>query len=317
VERRLLLADGVERATDSSGCRGVEAAEASSDGQRVFTRSTLSCEGGAERTTRGIIAMVSPDQWIDVRALMMDHGSVSWVKRYRAAPASRVKAAALTDAERARLERVSSRDMAMETARMVASSAPSVEQVIDAHARTDAEAVRAWIAEQNAPIRLDADKLLRLADAGVSGEVIDVLVAVSHPEKFATGREPDMVIGQGRGDYGYNSYTPLMLDPFYYNPYYYGSQYYRYGMGYNTWFRQYGGPGVIVVRPVTPEGRRPGQMVKGQGYTTGADAASAPRAVRRGSGGNSAARATVPAASSSGTKAQARPKPKAKPKGGG
>lgn len=313
LERRLLVADGEERPVDASGCRGVEASETSSDGLRIYTRSTLSCEGGIERTTRGIVAMVSPDEWIDVRALAVGDGSVSWVKRYRAAPESRVNAAALTDAERAGLERVMhSRDMAMETARMAASSTPSVEQVIDAHAHTDAEAVRAWIAEQNAPMRLDADRLLRLADAGVSSEVIDVLVAVSHPERFATGREPDVAMGQQRR--GYDSYIPLMFDPFYYDPYYYRGQYYRYGLGYNSWSRPYGGgPGVIVVQPVSPRpDAHPGRLVKGKGYTRGGDAASAPRAVPRGSGGSgNAARATAPASSSSsGAKAKAKPKPK-------
>lgn len=344
VERQLLRADGVERPFESGGCEGVQSAEASADGDRIYTRSTLSCEGGTERSTRGIIAMAGPTDWVDVRALTVGDGSVSWVKRYTVASARRVAAAELTAGERAELERAASgRELAIETARMTAASAPTVEDIIDAHARTDPEAVRAWIAEQGAPIDLNGEKLIQLADAGVRREVIDVAVAVSYPERFALARQSDPRLNQGDrfGDRRYGAdrrydwdryrfgswhYDPFYYDPYYSNRYYYGRSAYGSGFGYGPGYGSYGqgwygrGPGVIVVRPAD-EAVRQGRLIKGEGYRAGSGSSSAPRATpsrpsNSGSGAVSPSRgSTTPTASpprtSSGSKG------KAKPKGGG
>lgn len=334
VERQLLRADGVERPFESSGCQGAQAVEASADGYRIYTRSVLRCEGGTERSTRGIIAMAGTQEWVDVRALTVGEGSVSWVKRYRMAPAHRIQSAQLTETERAELERAASgREMAIETSRMAAAAAPSVEDIIEAHGRTDPEAVRAWIAEKGDPIRLDAEKLIQLADAGVSRAVIDVAVAVSYPEHFAMARQPDARLSQGerldgrRYDWDRYRFGSWYYDPFYYDPYdssryYYGRSSYgfgsRYGYGYGSRWHG-GGPGVIVVQPVG-EAAREGRLVKGEGYTAGSGS-SAPRArptspSRSGTGAASATRGSSTSAASP-SKGSSGSKGKAKRKGGG
>ncbi len=341
VERQLLRADGVERPFDSGGCTGVQSAETSQGAARIYTRSTLSCEGGTARSTRGIITMVSPREWIDVRALTVGNGSTSWVKRYRVAPAHRLETAVLTDAERAEIDNVmAKRSLAIETARVAAARTPTVEEIIDAHARTDAEAVRAWIAEQGQPIRLDADRLVRLADAGVSPEVIDVAVAVSYPERFALARQPDSAMERdrridermdGRMDgrrydwdrYRFGSwyYDPFYYDPFYYGRYPYGSRYgYASGYGVGGWYGTgwYNGPGVIIVQPI--EEARQGRLVKGRGYT-GSGSGGTVAVPRNGSGASSSggSNAAVGASASPSTSSAPSPRVKAKPRpsGGG
>lgn len=329
VERQLLGADGAERPVDAGGCVGVEAAESSRDGERIFTRSRLSCDGGSERATRGLMAMVSPDEWVQIRALTVGRGSVSWVKRYRVAPRVRVEAA-----EAAGLDALTrDREMAIDAARMAASAAPSVDDIIEAHARTDSEAVRAWIVEHGAPIRIDADRLVRMADAGVSEAVIDVVVAVTYPERFAVARESDRRIDDDRGRrgewdrYGYDSRRcglSSYYDPFFfgYRSYDYGRYGYSgygssYGSGYGCGYSPYGyygsrNPTVVVVRPVG-EVAAPGRAVKGRGYTrpgSGATSGTArPRQPSAQAGqGYSGAKASGGSSSSKG---------KAKPKGSG
>jgi hypothetical protein len=262
------------------------------------------------------------------------------VKRYREASAHRIEAAALTDGERAEIAAVASeRHLAIETARMAAGRAPGVDEIIEAHARTDAEAVRAWIAELGQPIRLDADRLVRLADAGVSPEVIDVAVAVSYPERFALARQPDAAMERDRQvdgrryDWDRYRFGSWYYDPFYYDPYSfdrygYAARYgYAPGYGRGGWYGAggwygggwYNGPGVIIVQPV--QEARKGRLVKGRGYTGAGSSGGTAAVPRNGSGASSsggsnaavgASRAPAPSASPS-----PRVKAKPRPSGGG
>lgn len=277
TDRRVLRGDGAERPTEVAGCTGVEAATFSSDGHRLYTTADLDC-GGAERRTAGLIAMVDARQWIEARALGTGEGSVAWVKRYGPAPATRIEAAGLAD----RVDIETPR--AVEVARVAASAPITVDAVIEAHARTDAEAVRSWLAEQGDPLRLDADALVRLADAGVPPEVIDVAIAVSFPDRFQVARQPR---DEGGDRYGYDRWDrrmwsrfgPRYYDPFYYDPFYspYSryNRYYGYGGFYGTGYTGYG-PTVVVVRPVdqTSSG---GRAVPGRGYTQGSSGGTSNR----------------------------------------
>ncbi|MFP4624278.1 MAG: hypothetical protein ACLFRX_08895 [Gemmatimonadota bacterium] len=330
-ERRTLRADGAEHPVEGGGCEGVEVVEPSADGTRLYTRSRLACEGGTERATRGLMAMVAPDRWVRVRAMTVGSGSASWVTGYRPAPADRVEIAPVD------LEGVRALDLAVETARLAASGSVTADDIIEAHGRTESEAVRAWLAELAQPVELDAERLVRLADAGVSPEIIDVAIAISYPDRFAVARAPEVGAPADRWDrpdrldrfgYGYGwrgVYSPYYYDPFYwgYSPYdRYGS--YSYGMGGYYPYR----PGtVIVVQPVDELPVTRGQAVKGRGYTRGTGEAAGPTAAPRGSvrapsnpsasrgGYTSGSSRAAPSRATSSSGASS--KGKAKPKGGG
>jgi hypothetical protein len=275
TERRVVRGDDVARPADAAGCTGTESARFSADGHRVFTDSRLTC-GGAERHTRGLMAMVEPDRWIEVQALVDPGESAAWVKRYAPAPASRITGAELGPLAAAGSSR------AVATARMAASTRIRVDAIIEANARTDPEAVKAWIVEQGDPLRLDADRLLALADAGVPAEVIDVAVAVSFPDRFAVARQPRAdarADRYSRGGYGYARYGAWSMwspwspyySPFYMDRYYGYSGYYPYSRYDRYWgytpYSSYG-PSVVVVRPVTrgSDGYTRGRVVKGRGF---------------------------------------------------
>lgn len=331
TERQQLDGTGAEIAVDAGGCVGAEAAEFSPDGTRLYTRSRVSCDGGNERSTRGLMAMVSPDEWIRVRAMTVGKGSASWVTRYRQAPSGRMAAAGLTELAEATRQR----GMAIETARMAASAAPTVDDIIEAHARTDAEAVRAWIAEHGTPIALDADGLIRMADAGVDEAVIDVAVAVSYPEHFVLAQQVERGFDDrdrygARDRYGYG-YGDRDMWPYYNDRYYYGSGLYsRYGYsryGYSPYgygqggYGYYGTPTVIVVHP-SDEAEPRGKAVKGRGFTrsgggstTGSVRPARPSSAQSGQGYSGASRPQ--ASPSSRGSSSSEPKGKAKPKGGG
>ena len=318
VDRQRLVGDGVERPLETGGCEGVQSAELSGDGARVYTSSRITCESGSLRSTRGMMAMTAPDRWIQVRALDVGDGSASLVKHYRLASSSRIAAAAVPELDAI----AEGRALAIETARIAAARAPTVDDIIEASSRTDAEAVRAWLVERGAPVRLDAERLVRMADAGVDPSVIDVAVAVSYPDRFAVARETDRRMrDRDRWDeWGrYGRYDRGFYDPFFYPYGYYGYQAYGYGYGYGqrygSWPYYGGGPTVVVVRPAGDDDPH-GRAINGRGYTRGGAASTSSGSMRpsdRSSARTGKGYTTSGSSGSSGSSS----KGKAKPRGGG
>ena len=338
VAQEPIRADGMNRQTSREGCEGWERTSFSDIGYRVYLRAEFVCEGGLERNSGGLMSMVSPYEWLDVRTVEVGGESVPWVLRYQLATREAVEAAGLEDI-------TADRAMAQQVARIAASSALTIEDIIDASAHMDAKAVEAWVVERGDQFTLDASRLVAMADAGVPESVIDMVVAVSYPEHFVVdrglegnaelaeseysrrgpyGRSGRIGYGYGYGYAGY--YDPFFLSPFYspYAGYGYNSPY-RYGFGYGLGYGGYGfgygtygryRPTIVVV------GRRehvaPGpfsRAIRGRGYTRGSGGSSSgsegARAQGR-SGGVSAA-PSRPGSSSSGSSSSGR---KAKPRGG-
>ena len=259
--RELFSADGTVRTVNQEGCQGTESARFSEDQDRIFTFSNLTCEDGA-RNSAGIISMVGPNDWVDVRTIDGEDGPMAWVQAYR-----RVDADVLTDLG---FENPDQR-MTLRSRAVTSYGALSVDDVLEASEAVGEDALEAWLAETGLGIhRLNADELIALDDAGVSGDLIDVLVAVSYPEHFAVGGGDYY---DDRGYYGRRAPRPIWLgyDPFY--PGYRYSSFYGFGYGYGY---GYGYPYLGArYRPVTVVvdriGNRGGRVIAGQGYRRSGD----------------------------------------------
>ena len=289
---QLLIADGQPHDLTAAGCQGWRSVEFSLDGQRLFTRAEQACADDPLRPSTGVIAMVSPREWIDVQATSVDGQEFSWVRRYRPARPALIEAAGFPE--------LSDRGAPSIQARAAAAT-PDVDDMIEASRTIDAEAVRAWVAEMNDPFDLSSERLLRLADAGVPASVIDVMVAVSYPEHFALQRDGDIEQMEERGyaSRGRRVYlgSSIWNRPFYYSPFGYGYGYGCYGSftcGGDYYPYGYYGPGVVIIAPrVDPEPEA--RVVRGRGYTRGTGRSennppaqrSEPPAPRRDSGGSS------------------------------
>lgn len=274
---RTIVTDGMPRPVTREGCEGTEQAEVSPDGDRLYVRSDLVCEGGARRTSTGVISFPSPGQWLDVEAVDVDGRSTPWVQWYTEAPEEAVREAGMESL-------VAGRKMAVQSARMAASGPLTPEDVAETSLRVDGEAVRALVAQRAEPFDLDAETLIRLDDAGVPGDVIDVMVAVTYPETFAVGEEVSAPTRRSSG-----RVQQVYVDPFY-SPYGAYSSWYRrglispwdyYGAGYYPGSRGYR-PTVIVVEP-----RRTGHgdVEPGRGWSRGSSASRGTAQPRDGSAG--------------------------------
>ena len=247
--REPLLADGGTREFERDDCRGIESARFSEDGRRLYTSSRMTCDGEASRQSTGIISILSPDEWIDVRAIESGGATTVWSQRYRRDSDSVLSELGLAGPG------ARSGPFALRGGIGPASYAITIDDVIDASRNAAVDAVTGWLAEV-APYfeGLSLGDLIRLQDAGVATAVIDMVVELSFPEHFAVTEETD-------GD-AYPSYGRR-------NRHHYGR-----GRPGTTVIVVEADPiptagtgGKVTGNPNPPAGGgRPGQVVAGKGY---------------------------------------------------
>lgn len=272
---RTLVADGVRRDVQETDCTGWERSEWSADGRRLFTRAELQCSDQPARRVTGVSLMTSAATWADIQVIEVGGRQLVEVRRY----------APLRPAEQdARLgEDALGVDWTdVNEARRDAAARLDLPAVIDASERTSARAVEALLVETEPTLPLDADALVALDDAGISGGVIDLLVALAYPDRFVVerrGRGGSWSSGGWRGFSGFH-------DPIWYNSYY---PYYVTPLGYHFWSRGYydpylyGGfatPFVVLADGVRDGGESTLRAVPGVGFTR-----VSPRAVSGGGSG--------------------------------
>jgi hypothetical protein len=272
--RRTIRADRQRYDSSQAGCAGWDRGDFSAQPGRVFLTSEYVCDSDVTRTTTGLLAMVSSEEWVEVKVVTIGDGEpLTWVTRY--------ELATQTDAEAAGFGEIAAdRAMAVRSAR-IAAARISVDDVIEASSYVHAEGVSAWVAERNAPLELDADELVRMADANVPEDVIDMVIAVTYPSRFAVARESDRsdadrdpaygsrgYAGRYQPFFGSSFYSPFgYYSPFgFYSPfgysYGYGSSRYGYG-GYGYGYG-YGGYVPVVIQSDRQD--RGGRVINGQGY---------------------------------------------------
>ena len=303
VSREVARADGRPADATQEGCEGTTTWRFSADGHRVYHRSEHVCDGAVNRTGSGMMAMVSPTEWMDVSSVEVEGQVTPWVQRYRMATIEAAEAAGYADL-------ATDQEMAVRAARMYSTTAPTVTSIIEAGQTLHAETVQAWLVESAPDMNVNAEQLIRMADAGVSSEVIDVVVAVSHPRHFRLRDEDQsgaMVEQRGRvradgrnswrgsrypryhspfgvGYHGYG-YSPFGYG---YSPYGYGYSPYGYGgygLGYGSLYGYGYRPVVVSVAPRVES--TPGRLVRGRGYTRGGGYSGGAATVGRDRGGSS------------------------------
>jgi hypothetical protein len=249
-----LIADGTSRPLDDKECRGTQRAEFSSDGLRIFSHAELTCEGDpGPRRVSGISLLATNGNWLDIQAVEIASRETVRVRRYYRADG----------------------EAAIPRATLGASSL-SLDDVKEASAKVAPGALEAALVETNAGFFLSGKELIALDDAGVPDAVIDVIVALSYPERFVIERTARGGGGGGGGGgwmfddpfmLGWAFGYPVLYDDFSYSPYYYSPfGFSRYGYrGYDAVF---GGNGVAVVpAPNDPQPSGRGRAVDGLGYT--------------------------------------------------
>jgi hypothetical protein len=280
-----VFADGTTRAIDEPGCKGSQSARWSENGMRLFARAELSCTDGTTRTISGLTAIAPGPTWLEVQVVNADGRESIRVRRYRRAADQGYAGSRL------------SRDQLAAAAAAAARQARSLslEDVKEASAKVAASAVEAALIETDARFPLNAKRLQELNAAGVSDRVLDLMIALSFPNKFVVERRTSSSLMTSSGSYPLDGlfWTDMGYDLF---PYRYAP------FGYGMWGRYdnfyYGAPiyGVDVVASDGPQPSGEGRVVDGMGYTRVRSRAPQPS----GSGGIATADGSVGGSSSSG-----------------
>lgn len=295
----LVIADGVTRSIVDTACKGTEIAEWSNDGQRVFRTTEVTCNNEGKRVIKSVAFLAPGPMWINVQHVSGETATANVrAQRYR-----RAANQTLADGSKA----------AQPAARTPLGDVRwSIEDVIEASNRLPAEALQAALSDVSQKFNISKRTLLTLDDAGVPDSVIDLMVALTFPDRFIVERAAgsSMPVGVSTGGGWYDPFMSPMWTDQYANCYsaggYYGYRsYYNacgpYAYGYNT-FSPYGStyygnyyPGGWV--PVGSGGdgevTRPsgeGRVVNGRGYTQIRERTPEPTVSTRGNnGGNGTA----------------------------
>jgi hypothetical protein len=243
---------------------------------RLYARAELTCK--ADPGTRRVsgLAMLGPDgRWTDVQSVDIGGRESFRVRQYRRANDTRIASAP-------------------------SGSALTLDDVKEASTKVSPRAIEAALVETRASFNLTSKRLLELQAAGVPASVVDLMVALSYPDRFVVERSASVdrarapiiddpfMLGWAFGypiwSDVYGLYSPLYgaFSPYYYSPfaYPYYRPYYGYGYGYGYVIDPGGGGGGAI--PDQPSGR--GRVVDGQGYTRVRPRESEPVATRNGGG---------------------------------
>lgn len=220
-----LRADGSPQPVNEATCRGERRDTWSSDQARLFTRSVLTCDDNSDRLVSGVGLMSDDSTWLDIQFVDTGGRGAVTVRRYRRVGESTTVAAGATPLP------APLRARAREAAHLISTTGLSTDDVIEAHALVERPVVEALMVETDATFDLDGRGLIELDDAGVPGDVIDLMVALSFPDWFqvdragargGSGGGGGFAYGDPWGPYGqagFNDWYPLYASPF---GYYYG-----------------------------------------------------------------------------------------------
>ena len=265
----ILAADGEPREVSAEECEGWESLVFSEDGRRAFTVTDFFCGDSEVRAGTGLMTFLSATSWADIRALNVEGESVAWVQEYQLASPSTLREYEIEDP-------VAGRGFMVRSARMAASALITIEDVLEASAVMDDKAVETWVVLQGDDLRVDAQDLMVLADAGVSEDLIDAVVVVSNPQEFMV--EVGYDVDRYEIDPYPVHYRGYMSAARYWGPAWGAGRYYGYspyygGYGYYDGFHRYGywgaRPGYVTVIPR----RNAGGAVYRDGYRRGSNGA--------------------------------------------
>lgn len=181
IGSEFIQADGTLQPAAEGGCEGTREAEWSADNGRVYVVSDLQCGEGVRRVTSGVFSVTGDGSyWTEIHVIRAAEGEpVLAVRSFRPATS-----ATLAHHDYDPAPEVGHRELAIQTARMAAASPLSVDDVQEAVTRGGEELASALILEMGEGFDLDARTLRDLARNGVPAGVLDMMVAVTWPDRF-------------------------------------------------------------------------------------------------------------------------------------
>lgn len=256
VDRTRIDTDGQPHALAKEGCTGWQSAKWSPSATRVYLKSEFNCSGAPSTHLSAVYAMAGSGEWIDVQGMRVEKNSGVHAVRYREAAEAGELPAEIS-------QKLGQRSLARKAALLAVSEQPSIRDVEEASRELDASVVATWLIEADKltidrPAQLNAKQLVQLADNGVPGSVIDVMLGLSYPNVLAVNpvsygvarQNSDSAYAQYGSEYAGIPMNPLIGFDRFGNPIYayesslmYGCSPYLYGpydAAWNLYASQFG-----------------------------------------------------------------------------
>ena len=306
-----IAADGSRQALKDNRCSGWYQYSWSHTGKRLLFKSEAGCPAELPRTISGISVITDDGEWLDIQLLSSGEDHAISVRKYRTASGTAGAAESMGPNLTGRPQ-------------YLAATSLSVDEVIELSGKIPPDLLEAAIAEMQKPFTINSSTLRRLSNAGVEPQIVDLMVALSFPDKFRFNRRGVSPVRQTQTFPERVYYdSPYVWLPFgywsVYGPYsswYWGTPIYGYwGPGWG-WYpiggggrRDYGG-GMLIndrgFRRVEP-GRQEPRYAQPRGYSGSnsgggnqvSPRTSSPPAASTG-GGSSRPSVSAPSASPSG-----------------
>lgn len=210
VDRTRVDTDGRPHVISKDGCTGSQSAKWSPSGRRVYLKSDFNCSGAPATHVSAVYAMAGSGEWIDVQGMRVGKSDGVHAVRYREASDPGALPEEVTRA-------LQDRTMAKMAAMLAVTEPPTFADIEEASHELDASVVSTWLIESDKITiekqpPLDAKQLEQLADHGVPGSVLDVMVALSYPDVFAVNPSNRAVARQS-ADSVYAQYGELGILP--------------------------------------------------------------------------------------------------------
>ncbi len=175
ISRVAVPQPGTTAAKRLDDCEGNETATWSADERRLLLRAELTCVRGVKRIESGLMAMTGGGEWLQIQHLDVDGNAATTVTRMRFR----------NDAGSAWHTLGGGASPSTESLRLAMGAPIGTAAVIDLAQRAPSALTEAWLVEVSPRFALDGKTLVQLSKAGLSPRVIDLMVAVSHPEAFS------------------------------------------------------------------------------------------------------------------------------------
>jgi len=264
-----IIVDGLRHQITEDQCTGWYQYSWSENGRRLLFNSESNCQNDPTRKISGMSIFDEKGQWLDIQLLHNGEDLVTNTRKYRNVDSDSVIPGANA------LNRISS-------ARSAAGKSFSIEEIIELSRKVESEVLEAALLETGKPFPINSKKIAELADLKVPSRVIDIMVALSFPDKFNLQGKA-MSQAQGTevkpyyyfpGPYNYCTHNYRYF-PWHWAPY----DCYPYGYSYLGWYSGYGWYYPLWTWPPYyydgggggggGGGVEHGRLINGQGYTRG------------------------------------------------
>ena len=251
-----IMADGSRHPLADGKCPGWYRYSWSDNGKRLLFESQSGCSGESARIISGLSLMTGGREWMDIQLLKLDDRRSISIRKYELVAAG---------------SRSADEDPAANigTSRFQEDQGFSIDEIIELNREVDPEVLGAALVELNQPFAINSRTLRRMADSGIPPKLVDLMVALSYPDKFnvlSNGIDPVRI--SASRDLGMEIDQPYVWLPFGYwsiygpfSDWYWSPAFYRhYSYWWSDWNVWWGGNG-------NGRDRRGGRLVNGRGYS--------------------------------------------------